>query len=137
MMHGRGKSDEAIVAVTPANKAERSIRCGVGGAKGRGQGKCVSARHGPDTELGNRDTGAGAHTSGRWLNQRLGVIPEVGAVCGKAARPDLCGGRGEILVPTATGFHCLAPAYRAMVRPRRLSPAGDMPSQGGWAAVGQ
>ena len=24
MMHGRGKSDEAIVAVKPANKAERS-----------------------------------------------------------------------------------------------------------------
>ena len=24
MMHGRGKSDEAVVAVKPANKAERS-----------------------------------------------------------------------------------------------------------------
>src|SRR3984893_12952775 len=28
--------------------------------------------------------------------------PEVGAVCGKAARTDLCGGRGVISVPTAT-----------------------------------
>ena len=28
--------------------------------------------------------------------------PEVGAVCGKAARTDLCGGRGAISVPTAT-----------------------------------
>jgi retron-type reverse transcriptase len=28
--------------------------------------------------------------------------PEVGAVCGKAARMDLCGGRGVISVPTAT-----------------------------------
>jgi aerobic carbon-monoxide dehydrogenase large subunit len=36
----------------------------------------------------------------------LGVIPEVGAVCGKAARTELCGGRGVILVPTATnGCH--------------------------------
>src|SRR5262249_3528844 len=30
--------------------------------------------------------------------------PEVGAVCGKAARTDLCGGRGVTRVPTATRF---------------------------------
>jgi transaldolase len=30
--------------------------------------------------------------------------PEVGAVCGKAARTDLCGGRGAISVPTATDW---------------------------------
>jgi hypothetical protein len=28
--------------------------------------------------------------------------PEVGAVCGKAARTDLCGGRSVMSVPTAT-----------------------------------
>ncbi len=28
--------------------------------------------------------------------------PEVGAVCGKAARTDLCGGRSAMSVPTAT-----------------------------------
>jgi hypothetical protein len=28
-------------------------------------------------------------------------IPEVGAVCGKAARTDLCGGREATRVPTA------------------------------------
>jgi hypothetical protein len=30
-------------------------------------------------------------------------IPEVGAVCGKAARTDLCGGREVTRVPIATG----------------------------------
>jgi hypothetical protein len=35
---------------------------------------------------------------GKWY----AVIPEVGAVCGKAARTDLCGGRGVTRVPTAT-----------------------------------
>ena len=31
--------------------------------------------------------------------------PKVGAVCGKAARTDLCGGPGATRVPTATGIH--------------------------------
>ena len=31
-------------------------------------------------------------------------IPEAGAVCGNSARTDLCGGRGETSVPTATDF---------------------------------
>src|SRR5690606_6588358 len=33
-------------------------------------------------------------------------IPEVGAVCGKAARTDLRGGRPAMGVPTATGATC-------------------------------
>ena len=37
--------------------------------------------------------------------------PEVGAVCGKAARTDLCGGREATRVPTAT-----ARLLRRMVR---------------------
>src|SRR5688500_4110666 len=32
--------------------------------------------------------------------------PEVGAVCGKAARTDLCGGREVTRVPTATKAEC-------------------------------
>src|SRR5215210_7332306 len=95
MMHERGKSDEAIVAVKPTNNAERSA-CGVGGAKGRGQGECVPAKHAPVSVPGWRATGAGTHTVGwPW-------IPEVGAVCGKAACTDLCGGRSVMSVPTAT-----------------------------------
>src|ERR1700716_2959303 len=34
--------------------------------------------------------------------QRFAVTPKVGAVCGKAARTVLCGGRSAISVPTAT-----------------------------------
>src|ERR1700731_1226320 len=33
---------------------------------------------------------------------------KVGAVCGKAARPDLCGGREVTRVPTATAVCCNA-----------------------------
>ena len=40
-----------------------AIRCGAGGAKGGDQGECEPAKHGPDTESGNRVTSAGAHTA--------------------------------------------------------------------------
>ena len=60
MMHDREKSDPAIVAVKPTNKAERSGGGG-DGAKGGDQGKW-SSKHAPDTYPGNRVTGAGAHT---------------------------------------------------------------------------
>ena len=63
-MHGREKSDPAIVAAKPANKAERS-GCGAGGAKGGGRGECGPAKHAPDTGPGKRVTGAGPHTASR------------------------------------------------------------------------
>src|SRR5262249_22817862 len=34
-------------------------------------------------------------------------LPKVGAVCGKAARTVLCGGRSAMSVPTAIGLHLL------------------------------
>src|SRR5438552_16613156 len=40
-----------------------AIRCGAGGAKGGGQGKCGPAKHAPGAEPGKRVTGAGAHTA--------------------------------------------------------------------------
>ena len=58
MMYGHEKSDLAIVAVKPANKAER-IRHGVGGAKGRDRGECSLAKHALDSAPGSRGTGAG------------------------------------------------------------------------------
>ena len=62
MMHGRGKSDSAIVAVKPANKAERSAaepveqRAGTKGNAGQ-QSTCRAQ------EPGKRVTSAGAHTA--------------------------------------------------------------------------
>ena len=64
MMHGREKSDPAIVARKPANAAREPPR-GASGAKGRGRGECGSARHAPDAELGKRVPGAGPHTASR------------------------------------------------------------------------
>ena len=71
MMHGHEKSDLVIVAMNPANKAKKARcggicgggRSGVGGAKGGGQGEYAPAKHVPDTEPDQRDTGAGAYTA--------------------------------------------------------------------------
>jgi hypothetical protein len=52
----------------------------------------------PDTGPGKRVTGAGARTDGREASRQTS---EVGAVCRKAARTDLCGGRPVMGVPTA------------------------------------
>ena len=58
MMHGRGKSDSAIVAYE-ADEQGGAIRCGVGGAKGRDQGECEPAKHAPGA-------GAGKACHRRW-----------------------------------------------------------------------
>ena len=71
MMHGREKSDLAIVAVKPANKAAPRCgairggesRSGVGGAKGGDQGECGLAKHALDSVPGSRVTGAGPHAA--------------------------------------------------------------------------
>src|SRR5215471_362395 len=92
MIYGCGKSDEAIVAGKPANKAERSPAELVerrAEAKGNvGQQRtlwtqCQAARV----------TGAGPHTHHR-LSDEAGE-PEGGGVWGKAARTAPCGGGGE------------------------------------------
>ena len=75
MMHGREKSDSAIVAGKPTNKARkapcggvcRGGRSGVGGAKGGGQGECEPAKHAPGAVPGTCVTGVGAHTASRAL----------------------------------------------------------------------
>src|SRR5262249_11472121 len=71
-----------------AGEQSEAIRRGVGGAKGGDQGECGPAKHVPDAEPGKRVTGAGTHTASNGRH-----TPEVGAVCGKAARTVLCGGR--------------------------------------------
>ena len=64
MMHGRGKSDSAVVAKKLGEQGRATGR-GAGGAKGGGQGECGPAKHVPGTEPGKRVTSAGTHTASR------------------------------------------------------------------------
>jgi hypothetical protein len=96
MMHGHEKSDLVIVAMKPANKAKEAHcggvcgggRSGVGGAKGGGQGEYAPAKHALDSR-------ARLACQRRWrvYGSLCRHTPEAGAVCGKAARTVLCGGR--------------------------------------------
>src|SRR5215469_11181754 len=103
MMNERGKSDPAVVAAKLANKAERSAAEPVeprAGTKGN-----ANQQHPGRTQ--RRETVSQVLARIR-QTARTAICrhsPEVGAVCGKAARTDLCGGRGAISVPTAT-FRC-------------------------------
>src|SRR5665811_364964 len=111
-----------------ADEQGGAIRCGVGGAKGGGQGECEPAKHGPDSEPGNRVTGAGAHTARRENTAKRRHTPEVGAVCPNWARTDLCGGRAVMRVPTAIKFEfwpatvCPLMTRSGRVRSHRMQP---------------
>src|SRR5215472_7479547 len=63
-MSAREKSDLPKVAEKRANEIG-----GARGAKGRGQGECGTAEHGPDAEPGSRVTGAVPHTRSRHQEQ--------------------------------------------------------------------
>ncbi len=95
MMNGPEKSDSVIVAGKPTNKAERSAaelgerRAGTKGNAGQSSTRWTQSRI-------SVTQGVGSHTA-----TKLPLTPEVGAVCGKAARTDLCGGRSAMSVPTA------------------------------------
>ncbi len=94
MMHGREKSDSAIVAEKPTNKVVSATAEPVeprAGAKGNASQqstlrtqcrKCVSQAL-------------------ERIRQVRRHSPKVGAVCGNSARTDLGGGRSVMTVPTA------------------------------------
>src|SRR5580658_2034037 len=93
-MHEREKSDLAVVAVKLANKAERSAA------------ELVERRAGTKGNAGQHSTyRAQYRASLSQVQERIRHVrrqtPEVGAVCGKAARTDLCGARSAMGVPTA------------------------------------
>ena len=100
MMHGHEKSDPAIVAGKPTNKAEHRWSIA-------GRAELVEPRAGTKGNAGQQST---RRTQSRIsvsqalarIRQVIAVIPEVGAVCGKAARTDLGGGREVTRVPTAS-----------------------------------
>ena len=64
MMYDHEKSDPAIVAVKPTNKAGQPAAELVEPRVGA-KGECETAKHGPGTVPGNRVTGAGTHTASR------------------------------------------------------------------------
>ena len=97
MMHGHEKSDSAIVAMKPPNNAGRPTAEAVerrAGAKENANRCCTCRTQGRESGV----PGAGARTEGREASRQSS---EVGAVCRKAARTVLCGGRPVMGVPTA------------------------------------
>ena len=95
MTNEREKADSAVVAAKPANKAGRPAAEPVerrAGAKGNaGQDRTLRTQ--------GRESASQALDRVRQVRRHS---PEVGAVCGKAARTVLCGGRVAMRVPTAT-----------------------------------
>ena len=94
MMHGAGKSESAIVAGKPTNKA------------GQPAAEPVERRA---EAKGNASQQSTLRTQCRKrVSQALECIrqvrrhsPKAGAVCGNSARTDLGGGRSAMTVPTA------------------------------------
>src|SRR5258708_8470096 len=111
----------------------RGTGSGGDGAKGGGRGEREPATHAPDTEPGKRVTDAGARTDGRKV---LPSISEVGAGCGKAARPVLGGGTRVTRFPTAIANRKLPtspPGFPLSVRGRdvrRRTPPAQIRTSG-------
>ena len=95
MMHGREKSDSAIVAGKPTNKAVPTAAEPVerrAGAKGN-----ASQQSTHRTQRRVRVSQARWSAYGKFRRH----TPKAGAVCGNSARTDLGGGRSVMTVPTA------------------------------------
>ena len=110
-MHADEKSDGCIVLMKPRTMPS-DIGGGDGGGKaaGRGEGEL---RRMLRTHRRNRHVieAASPRIGAVWVPNTPKadhVRPETRARCGKAARRDLRGGRGAILVPTATAPGCTA-----------------------------
>jgi hypothetical protein len=112
MMNGRGKSDSAIVARKPTNKAGQPAAEPVerrAGAEGNAsqQSTCrAQNRESVSQALERirhvtlqRMESCVRHPRARWLGVNS---PKVGAECPNWARSDLCGGRSAMSGPTAT-----------------------------------
>ena len=97
MMHGHGKSDSAIVARKPTNKAGQPAAEPVERrAEAKGNASQQSTRRAQD-----RESVSQALERIRQAASLRRQTPEVGAECPNRARSDLCGGRSVMGVPTA------------------------------------
>src|SRR5271165_6064131 len=107
MMHGREKSDPAIVAGKPTNKAERSAAEPVerrAGAKGNANQQST------DRAQNRAAVSQALERMRKAATAASRYTPKVGAVCGNSARTDLCGGRLATAVPTAIMLGALEPS---------------------------
>jgi hypothetical protein len=96
-MYAREESDCAVVPMKQPNK-ETSVSAEVVEGRARTKENDAGLDTSP-TQSGERvSRGSGGVRQGNTLTQPS----EVGAVCGSAARTDLCGGRSARIVPTAT-----------------------------------
>ena len=97
LCHSSCEADEQSGAYRCGAVRDGADRCGAGGAKGRGRGERQTSTtrtgHSTGYACSRRWPAYGAHYS-PW-------IPEVGTVCGKAARTGLCGGCEATRIPTA------------------------------------
>ena len=96
MMHGREKSDSVVVAVKSPNKTGEPERRRWSEGRGPRRTRASNARAGH--RAGKACHRPGARTDGRKV---LPSLSEVGAGCGKAARPVLGGGTRVTRFPTA------------------------------------
>ena len=88
-----------------ATEQRKATSGGGRGGKGLTQGEQPTGGRGSDTEPScHVDPIGGCAPERMWFHavRAADVRPEGGARCVSSARRDLCGGRGEILVPTAT-----------------------------------
>jgi hypothetical protein len=104
-MHADEESDGCIVPMKPRTMPS-DIGGGDGGGKAAGRGEGELQRMSRTQRRIRHVTEAASPRIGAvWVPNAPKadhVRPETGAGCGKAACPDLHGGRGAILVPTVT-----------------------------------
>src|SRR5262245_49639238 len=99
MMHGREKSDSAIVAGKPTNKATTVAAEPVERrAEAKGNASQQSTHRTQSRERVSQALERARRAARSALRRHT---PEVGAVCPNWARTDLCGGREVTRVPTA------------------------------------
>jgi hypothetical protein len=112
MMHGHEKSDSAIVATKPPNKAGRPAAEAV---ERRAEAK-ENANRCRACRTQGRESVSQAPERVRTAARASRQTSEVGAVCRKAARTDLCGGRPVMGVPTAIYALAIANSVGAFIR---------------------
>src|SRR6266852_7863053 len=66
----RGEEVRLIDSTCEVGEQSGAILRGVGGGRRWDQEECGTAKHGPDTESGSRDTSAGPHTRSRTRNKK-------------------------------------------------------------------